>query len=238
MRRFWDLASVVREGDRFAVRLDGKPMRLPGGPLLLLESEALAAAIAAEWQAAGGQKGGVLQVDDVPLTRLAGTGQEIVAPNPAPTIAALARYAESDLLCYRAAGPDLLVARQAALWQPWLDYAVRVYGAELRVASGVMPVVQPAPAVASLRAALAARTAFELAALGVLVPATGSVVLCLAIADGALDAQQATQLALLDEAFQAEQWGEDAQAAARRMNLSREIETTATFLRLSTPPGR
>lgn len=233
MKRFWDTASVVREAERFAIRLDGRPMRLPGGPVLSLASEALAAAIAAEWQAAGGMKGGTLRAEDVPLTRLAGTAQERVAPDPGATIDALARYAETDLLCYRAERPDTLVALQARLWQPWLDRARSLYGAEFRVAHGVMPVLQSADTIMSMRAALAGMTPFTLAGLGILVPAMGSLVLGMAVAEGALGAEEASSLAFLDELFQAEFWGDDAQAAERRRLVAADILDAARFIQLS-----
>ena len=89
----------------YAILLDGKPMHLPGGALLRVEGEPLARAIAEEWQAAGGGKGGEMSFADTPLTRLAGTAQQRIAPDPAPTVDAIARYAESDLLCYRAETP-------------------------------------------------------------------------------------------------------------------------------------
>ncbi len=105
MKRFWDHASIAPAGPGFAILLDGKPMHLPGGATLRVGAERLALAIAAEWQAAGGAKGREMSFADTPLTRLAGTAQERVAPDPAPIVDALARYAESDLLCYRANSP-------------------------------------------------------------------------------------------------------------------------------------
>src|SRR5579883_2955565 len=103
-------------------------MRLPGGPVLTVGPPALAHAIAAEWNAAGGARGGEMSFQDTPLTRLAGTAQERIAPNPDPTIDAIARYGESDLLCYRAEAPAELVQRQAQAWQPWLDWVAREHG--------------------------------------------------------------------------------------------------------------
>jgi chaperone required for assembly of F1-ATPase len=208
-------------------------MRLPGGPILRLESEALALAIAAEWQAAGTE----LTVEDVPLTRLAGTAQERVVPDPAASVFALSRYAESDLLCYRAERPEALVLRQARLWQPWLDRAAMRYGARLRVTEGVIPVTQPPEAVAALRAALAAHPAFVLAGLGLLVPAMGSLVLGLAVAEGALEAEAAFELACLDELFQAELWGEDVEAAKQRRSVKADIVLATRFMRLSCTPS-
>lgn len=229
MRRFWENAEVVIEDGRHAIRLDGRPMRLPGGPILWLESEALASAIAAEWQSAGSE----LSAEDVPLTRLAGTAQERVAADPAASVAALARYAESDLLCYRAESPQALVLRQARLWQPWLDRAAMRYGAHLRVTEGVIPITQPPEGVAALRAALAAYPPFVLAGLGILVPATGSLVLGLAAAEGALEAETAFELACLDELFQAEQWGEEAEATKQRKSVQSDILLATRFIRLS-----
>ncbi len=112
-------------------------MHLPGGGVLRVVAEPLAHAIAEEWQAAGGGKGGEMSFADTPLTRLAGTAQQRIAPDPGPTIDAIARYAESDLLCYRAEAPEALVRRQARAWQPWLDWAALTYDAPLRVSTGV-----------------------------------------------------------------------------------------------------
>jgi chaperone required for assembly of F1-ATPase len=233
MKRFWDTASVAREAGRFTIRLDGRSLRMPGATDLALASEPLAAAIAAEWQAAGGCKGGDFVPEDLPLTRLAATARERISPDPAPTIDALARYGDSDLLCYRATFPPELASRQATLWQPWLDRAARLHGAALRVVHGVMPHAQPPKALSALRSALAAQTNDVLAGLGVLVPATGSLVLGLALADGALSAAAAVDLAFLDEDFQAEHWGEDAQAIARRARVAEDVAFAVRYIELS-----
>jgi chaperone required for assembly of F1-ATPase len=233
MKRFWDTASVVQEGGSFSIRLDGRPMRLPGTEPLALGSAALAEAIGCEWQEAGGLKGGDFAADDLPLTRLAATAQQRISPDPHPTIDALAKYAENDLLCYHAAFPEDLVALQEARWRPLLAQAVQSYGAELRVMFGVMPQPQPPEAVASLRRVLAACTADELAGLGSLVPATGSLVLGLFLAEGRLDAKEVTELAFLDHDYQAEKWGLDADAVARRAAVASEIAQATRYIRLT-----
>ncbi len=145
MKRFWDRAAIAPEANGFCVLLDGRPVRLPGGAPLHLPSRALAEAVAAEWNVAGGGKGGEMQWGEVPLTRLAGTAQERIVPNSEPIVLEIARYGETDLLCYRADGPEPLVQRQQAQWQPWLDWVAAEYGARLRVTSGVMPVAQDWP---------------------------------------------------------------------------------------------
>jgi chaperone required for assembly of F1-ATPase len=233
VKRFWDSASVAPSAEGHAILLDGKPMHLPGGGVLRVAGEPLAWAIAEEWQVAGGAKGGEMSFADTPLTRLAGTAQQRIAPDPAPTVDALARYAESDLLCYRADAPEALVRRQAREWQPWLDWAALAYDAPLRIGSGVGYVKQPRDSVSALRKAVAGLDVAALTALGVAVPATGSLVLGLALAEGRLDAGTAFALGCLEELFQAEAWGEDAEAAARRAAIAADIALAARFLQLT-----
>ncbi len=233
MKRFWDQASVAPAEGGYAILLDGRPIHLPGGPVLVVPSARLADAIAQEWQAAGGVKGGEMSFADTPLTRLAGTAQERIAPDPGPVIDALARYAETDLLCYRADTPPVLVERQSREWQPWLDWAALSYDALLRVTAGVTHVRQSEQALAALRRALASLDPWTLAGLGVAVPALGSLILGLALAQGALDAAAAHRLASLDELFQAELWGHDAEAEGRRSGIAEEVALAARFMELA-----
>ncbi len=237
MKRFWTTADIAPDGAGWQVLLDGKPVRLPGGPPLRLTHRPLAHAIAVEWALAGGEKGGEMSTADVPLTRLAGTAQERIAADPEPVLLELARYGETDLLCYRAETPAALAARQQAEWQPWLDWAGQRHGAELRVTAGIAHVAQPPAALAALARALAAHDVPSIAALGIAVPALGSLVLGLALAEGALDAAPATRLSLLDELFQAEQWGSDEAAAARRDHVAADIALADRFLALLRAPG-
>jgi chaperone required for assembly of F1-ATPase len=235
MNRFWDQAAVVAVGAEWSVVLDGKPMRLPDGGDLRLPWPALADAIAEEWRLAGGVRGGKFSLDDLPLTRLAATARERIAPNPLPVVTELARYAETDLLCYRADTPEELVRRQDHLWQPWLDWAERDFAAPLAVTRGVMPVTQESASVASLARALGALDAYALAAMGVAVPALGSVVLGLAMARGKLDAATADALAALDEDFQQEFWGADVAAVARRKRVRADVALAGRMLALVPP---
>lgn len=237
MRRFWDTAAVEPIEGGFAVLLDGKPLRIPGrnpgGMPLTITAPALADGIATEWQQAGDAKGGEFSLDDVPLTRLAGTAQDRIAPDPTPVAAALAQYAETDLLCYRAEHPVALVVRQARAWQPWLDWAARTYGARLQATAGIIHLPQDPAALEAIRLAMAGQPVLTLAALGVAVPLLGSAVLGLALADGALDAATAHELSSLDELFQVEAWGEDAEAALRRQRVADDIALAERFIRLS-----
>jgi chaperone required for assembly of F1-ATPase len=208
-------------------------MRLPGGAVLRIGAEGLASAIAAEWQAAGGSRGGSVSFADMPLTRLAGTAQERIAGDPWPMVDAIARYGETDLLCYRAATPQELVQRQMQRWQPWLDWVAEEYDAPLRVGAGVVPIRQHKGSIAALRRAVAAFDPYVLAGLGLAVPALGSLVLGLALATGRIDAPEAHALGALDELFQAEKWGEDAEAAAGRASIAADIVLAARFIGLT-----
>jgi chaperone required for assembly of F1-ATPase len=232
VKRFWDHAVAVRrpEGGH-AVLLDGKPLRLPGGAPLATASAALAGAIADEWQAAGGAKGGEMTLEAVPLTRLLGSAQDRVAADPAAMVAGLSKYGETDLLCYRAADPAL-ADLQARDWQPWLDWAARVHGAPLGVTAGLMPVAQPPESLAALRGAVAAHGPEELAALGVAVPALGSLVLGLAMSAGEVTPARAHALSVLDETWQEERWGQDGDAAARRARAAADVALAGRFLAL------
>ncbi|SDC80699.1 ATP12 family chaperone protein [Belnapia rosea] len=235
MKRFWNSAATSEQPGGFGVVLDGRPVRLPGGAPLVVDRAPLAEAIAGEWSAAGGgAKGGEMSMNDMPLTRLVGTAQERIAPDPSAMVEGLARYAESDLLCYRAEDPQL-AARQALEWQPLLDWAALQHDAPLRVTEGIMPIPQEGTAVAALRAAIATRNALELAALGVLVPALGSLVLGLAVVEGRLEAAEAHRLAILDETYQEEFWGLDAEAAERRARIAEDIAVVARLLALARP---
>lgn len=233
MKRFWDTAAVHWTEQGHQIRLDGKPMRLPSRSLLMVGPHRLAQAIAEEWQAAGGSKGGEMSFQDTPLTRLAGTALERIAPDPGPTIDAIARYGETDLLCYRATTPPLLVQRQHQQWQPWLDWAALAYDAPLRVASGVAYMKQHQDSIASLRRAVAALDVDALAGLGIAVPALGSLVLGLALAAGEMNAQTAYALGALDELFQAEQWGQDSEAVDRRARILADIVLAARYIDLT-----
>jgi chaperone required for assembly of F1-ATPase len=212
-------------------------MRLPSAAVLVVASPGLAQAIATEWAEAGGGKGNEMSFADTPLTRLAGTAVERIAPDPAPTVDAIARYGESDLLCYRVTAPEALAQRQELLWQPWLDWAAQTHNAPLRVTEGVGFIRQHHDSVTALKQAVGACPADTLAALGIAVPALGSLVLGLALAAGEIDAATAHNLAMLDEVFQMEQWGEDADATKRRANVAADIQLAERYLRLTREPA-
>jgi chaperone required for assembly of F1-ATPase len=209
-RRFWRAAQVQPEAGGYGVALDARALRTPEGAPLAVPTAALAQAIAAEWEAVDGE----IRPERLPLTRAANSAIDRVARRREAVVEGIADYGHSDLLCYRAAEPATLAARQAAGWDPWLQWSAQALHAPLIAVTGVMHEPQPAPSLAALRAAVAEEDAFGLTALHELVSLSGSLVLGLAVARRALGAAAAWELSRIDETWQAEQWGLDAEAEA------------------------
>ena len=208
-KRFWQAATVEACEGGYAVRLDGRPVKTPAKVPLVLPTEALAAIIAAEWQAQEKE----VRPETMPATRTANSAIDKVSRHFAEVAEMVAEYGGSDLLCYRAEGPAALTERQAEAWDPLLHWAAERFGAPLRATAGVMHIAQPQPSLAALSAAVHSQSAFELAALHDLVAITGSLVLGLAIAERRLSPEEGFALSRIDEHWQIEQWGADEQAA-------------------------
>lgn len=229
IKRFYKTAGVAAANGGFAVTLDGRPVRTPMGAPLQVPSAALAEALAAEWQDQGEQ----IEPASMPLTQLANTAIDRVGPLRGAVIDELLNYAGTDLLCYRAEHPAELATRQSGRWQPVLDWAMTRFDAPLLVVTGVMPVAQPAETLAALRRAAEAYEPYRLTALQMATAASGSLVLALALVEGRLDEAEAFAASQLDELYQAELWGEDEEAAARRDRLKTELTAAAAFARLA-----
>jgi chaperone required for assembly of F1-ATPase len=226
MKRFYKDVSVGQLEDGFSVLLDGRPVRTPGRNMLVLPTEKLAAAIAGEWQAQGEE----IIATTMPLFRLANTVVDGVAANRTEVIDAILRFGENDLLCYRAHQPPELANRQREGWDPLLDWVRGRHGAEMRVAEGLTHVDQTTDALLALRQALVAQSAFTIGAVHVIASITGSVVLALAVADGFISGRDAFALSRIDETYQAEKWGEDAEAARRARNLAQELDKAVELM--------
>lgn len=227
MKRFWKEARA--EGGQ--VLLDGKPVRTPKRSPLTLPTELLARAIAAEWNAVGE----ALDPRALPLTGLANAAIDIVAPDPAAFAATLARYAETDLLAYRATGPAELVARQAAEWDPLIAWARGRYDVHVELVAGIMHRPQPAATLVRLAEAVAALPAFPLAALSPVVTIGGSLIVGLALVERAFDPDRLWSAVTLDELWQEERWGADDLAAQARAARRLEWDAAVQFLGLLNP---
>ena len=227
MKRFWKTAQVVAAGEGWGVTLDDKPLRTPGRALLEVPTEALAEAIAGEWAAAE-------RVDPraMPLTGLANAAIDRVAPDRAAFSAGLARYAQADLACYRAAGPRALADEQGELWDSLLGWARRRFDVDFLTTTGIVHVDQPPATVERLAHAVAALDPFRLAGLSPLVTIGGSLVAALAVIEGALSPADAWRAVSVDERWQVAKWGADAEAEAAIAGRQRDFLVGARFLDL------
>lgn len=230
--RFYKSVSIAADGGAFRLLLDGKPVRTPAKKQFLLPTRALADAVAAEWDAQAER----IDPATMPLTRFANSAIDGVMGREAEVRADIVKYAGSDLVCYRAEGPPELVRRQAAVWDPVLAWARDAMGASFRVVEGIMPAAQPGAATAGVARAVEGYRAFDLAALHVMTTLMGSALLALAHARGQLSADEAWSAAHLDEDWQISQWGEDAEANARRERRWLDMQAASRLLRLLTEP--
>jgi chaperone required for assembly of F1-ATPase len=231
VKRFYRKAAFASAADGldgFALLLDGRPVRTPARAALVVPTARLAEAIAAEWNAQRDR----VDPRSMPLTGLANAAIDRAAPDPTTFAAGLAAYGETDLLCYRAEAPQALVHRQSMLWDPLLAWARRRFDAGLETVAGIVHRPQPAAALDRLGSAVAAMDAFSLAALSPLVTISGSLVIALALSEGAVSTGEAWAATTLDEAWQAENWGEDELAAAVLEARRREFEAAGFFLSL------
>lgn len=232
MKRFYESAGFRAEGAGFVLTLDGKPAKTPGRKALSLPTEALAEAVAGEWDA---------QADDIdpgamPLTGFSNRGIDLDAGGAGVLRREAAGFAQTDLLRHRADGPreEALFAEQARLWDPWLAWAADALDLRLTPVSGLMPAGDPAMT-ARARAVLDGTPDFTLPALHRLTGVFGSFVLAQAVARDALDPDAAFAASRLEERHQERAWGEDAEAKAREAALRAEALVCARFLFLSRP---
>ncbi len=227
MKRFFKSAVVAEAAGGYAVLLDGKPIRTPAKAPLIVRSKAMADAIATEWNAQDPE----IKPADLPLTRIAGTAIDLIAERRERVVAEIAKYATTELVCYRVEEPAELALRQQRAWQRHLDWANERY-APLAVTAGIAPVVQAPEALAAYHRAVAAYDDMMLATLHLATAALGSLVLALALVEGRIDADEAFAAGELDQTFQIERWGEDAEAMARRAAIRADIALAARFAAL------
>ena len=228
MKRFWKQANAVERDGGWGVELDGKPLRTPARDPLIVPTKALAEAIAAEWNGVEGK----IDPGALPLTGLANAAVDRVGPDKEAFAQGIARYAEADLACYRAEGPSALVERQAELWDPLLGWGRRRFDVDFRTTTGIVHVDQPAATIDRLSHAVAALDPFRLAGLAPLVTIGGSLLAALRVLEGAFTPDQAWEAVTIDERWQLDHWGSDAEAEAALDNRRRDFMAAARFLEL------
>ena len=228
MKRFWKDVSVESEEDGCWIRLDGRPVKTPARAALVVPTPGLAEAIADEWRAVGDN----VDPRAMPLTGLANAAIDRVGADRQAFASSLARYAEGDLLCYRAENPPALVKRQQQHWDKLLSWGRRRFDVDFVTTLGLMHVAQPVATVERLSHAVATLDAFRLAGLSPLVTIGGSLVAALAVIEKAVNAEQAWDAVSVDERWQLEQWGADAEAEGAIELRRRDFLAAARFLEL------
>ncbi len=225
-RRFYKTVSLSRE---CAIVLDGRPVKTPMKAALALPAMALARAVAEEWEA----QGETIVPATMPLTRLANTAIDRVIPGRARIVAEMLEFAGGDLVCYRAETPPDLIERQALAWNPVLDWAVAELDAAFLVTAGIVHRPQPEAALKAVAAHLQGLEPFVLTALHNMMTLTGSLLVAAMTVAGRLEPEAAWRTAHVDEDFQIEQWGEDAEARQRRQLRHRDFLACCRFAGLA-----
>lgn len=228
-KRFWKEATADKRDDGYGVFLDGRPVATPNKTPLIMPTLKMAQAAAAEWAAQDDQ----IDPLSMPVTRSANSALDKVAPQQAEVVSMLAEYGDTDLLCYRAAGPAELIERQAKQWDPMIDWAEEEFGGRLQVGEGVMHVPQDPALLSNLHAEVASFDNFALTAVHDLVSISGSLVLGIAVTRGAVDVDHAWSLSRIDEHWQIEQWGEDDEATEAESKKKASFEHASRFYQLS-----
>lgn len=231
-KRFYKEASVADAQGLFAVHLDGKPVKTPARNLLSFPTAAAAQMVAGEFASQEKE----INPASMPATRLANTAIDGISTEVEAVQEDIIRFAANDLICYRAEGPDALVARQADVWDRYIDWVRSRYGARLYLAEGVMHIAQPREAIALIGAAIKQISdPLQLACLHTMTTLTGSAILALAILEGEASAEEAWQAAHLDEDWTSEHWGEDREAAERRAARWQDMKAAADMLKALEP---
>lgn len=227
-KRFWTDATVRPAEGGWGVWLDARQVRTPAKAPLIIPTEALARAIAGEWQA----QAGVIDPLSMPMTRAANAAIDKVTPQFAEVADLIAAYGASDLLCYRAEAPEALAERQSAAWDPILAWAETRFAAPLRRTRGVVPIGQPSESLAALSREVRAQSPFTLTALHEFVGISGSLLLGLAVLHGRLSPDEAWTSSRIDEDWQAELWGADEEAQAAAAKKAVDFKSAHNFLKL------
>ena len=229
LKRFWDAAGVLPGDQGFAVQLDGRPVKTPAKSALVVPTRALADKIAGEWAAVDEQ----INPATMPFTRSANAAIDKVTRQHGEVADMLAAYGDADLICYRAEGPQALIARQAASWDPLLDWLEATYGARLMPVQGVIHAPQDPRALNILSGAVHALDSFALTAFHDLVSLSGSLTIGFAALHDQHDPEVLWQLSRLDELWQEEQWGRDEEAQAMAARKESDFFHARDFYNLS-----
>ena len=229
VRRFWHKVRIVENLGGFSITLDDKPVCTPGKRTLVVPNHPLAEALSTEWS----NQSDVVEPGQMPLTRYANRTVDDVILRRAEVIEEVLRYGATDLVCYRATDPPELIERQIVGWHPLIEWIASKFEIRLQIASTILPVAQSQATIDRFRIAVSAFDDFPLTGLHAATAACGSLVIALGLAHGQLNAELAWSLSLLDETYQLERWGQDAEAVNRRARLLTDIKVASQFMVLS-----
>ncbi len=224
--RFYTAVAIEENALGYAITLDGRSPKSPGGKALTIPTRVLAQHIGQEWDAQDPK----IDLNTMPLTRLVFSALDQVANHRDHVVGEVSAYAATDLLCYRADGPRELIAKQQDVWDPICAWCAETFDAPLVCVSGIMAAEQPQVSLANLRQAITEKDDFTLAALHMATKMTGSLVLALAVAHGYLTKDAAWAASRLDEDWQAEKWGQDEEANILAAQKQADFFAAAIFL--------
>jgi chaperone required for assembly of F1-ATPase len=205
VKRFWTSATVEETDGGFRILLDKRSIKTPAKAQVIAPTRALADKIAQEWDA----QGEMVDPMTMPYTRMTNSAIDKVTTQFDEVVEHLASYAETDHLCYRAEGPEDLVARQKAAWDPLLRWAAQNLHAPLNTANGIVYIDQPRESLSNLRDRIIILSPFGLAAVHDLITISGSFVAAMAVIDGHKTSNEIWELCRIDENWQIEKWGRD-----------------------------
>lgn len=204
-KRFWKDTQTQAKEDGFIVTLDGREVKTPAKARMILPTQALAEAIAAEWDA----QEDLIKPATMPMTRTANSAIDTVGHNLDHVIDSLAQYGGTDLICYFAEHPQSLIDMQRAAWEPLHEWLVSTHSITLAQGAGVVFIPQPEGVETQFRNVLRSYSIFELAALHDLISLSGSIVIGLAATDKSNRIADLWEASIVDERWNISQWGED-----------------------------
>ena len=226
-KRFYKAVSVEGIAPELAIALDGRKVKTPLKAPFILPNQALADAVAAEWDA----QIEVINPALMPLTKLSNTAIDRVATDPERIIGEILEFAGSDLICYRAENPEALSQLQAQHWNPLMAWAETI-GVKLIPTMGLLHQAQPQASLEAFAAHLRAQNAHRLCAIHNLTSLTGSAIIAASLAEQAISSDAAWSAAHVDEDWQISHWGEDAEAARMRAGRKRDFDGALRYLEL------
>lgn len=226
LKRFYKTVAVVEEDNGFLVTLDGRQLKTPAKRSLIMPSQDLAEAVATEWDS---QEKEIMPIT-MPMMALASTAIDRIGEQRAGVLKQIAKYGETDLVCYWAEDPEELAKRQAETWMPFIEWAKETFGVELKTQTGIMHLPQDKGTFEAFYEAINIYNDWELAALSSATHCTGSIVIALSLMHEEIGAKEAFEVSQVDETYQIELWGEDWEAKERREVIQQDLENVQSFL--------